>query len=258
MQYLESTHNERAQQMRALRLGKARRETGLFLVEGVKLCGEALACGLAIDCLFVEKGQEDSPQVQALARAAGQSYLVHRRVLESVCETKTPQPLVLSAKIPEEKPLLYPQVALDGVQDPGNLGAILRTCDAAGFSAVLGEGCADPFSPKAVRAAMGSMFRVPFGKRPDLAAYLRAQRERGVEVLVSALDGENFFERGPLPTETILVIGSEGRGVSQAVRQTASHVYRLPMRGGAESLNASVAAGVLIYELYRGLIMNEV
>ena len=113
-------------------------------------------------------------------------------------------------------------------------------------------------SGEAVRAAMGSMFRVPFGKRPDLAAYLRAQRERGVEVLVSALDGENFFERGPLPTETILVIGSEGRGVSQAVRQTASHVYRLPMRGGAESLNASVAAGVLIYELYRGLIMNEV
>ena len=109
------------------------------------------------------------------------SLYVGRSVSTSNSTDAFSTPLVLSAKIPEEKPLLYPQVALDGVQDPGNLGAILRTCDAAGFSAALGEGCADPFSPKAVRAAMGSMFRVPFGKRPDLAAYLRAQRERGVE-----------------------------------------------------------------------------
>lgn len=258
MLYLESTQNVQVKEMRALRLGKARRETGCFLVEGTKLCSEALSCGLAIRCLFVEKGQEEQPGIPTLMRSAQQSFLVHRRVLENVCETKTPQPVVLSAAIPQEKQLVYPLVALDGVQDPGNLGAILRTCDAAGFSAVFGDGCADPFSPKAVRAAMGSVFRVPFAKEADLAAFLRRERARGAQVVVSALDGSNFFERGPLPRETILVIGSEGRGVSLPVRETANHVYKLPMRGGAESLNASVAAGVLIYELYRGMIVNDV
>ena len=257
MLYLESTQNETVKEMRALRLAKARKETGRFLVEGVKLCGEALSCGLKLSCLFVEKGYEDAPELQGLIENAEESFIVHRRVLESVCETKTPQPVVLSAYIPKDKPLTFPMVALDGVQDPGNLGAILRTCDAAGFSAVLGDGCADPFSPKAVRAAMGSMFRVPFQKVGDLAAYLARQREENAEVLVSALDGSNFFEREPLPQRTILVIGSEGRGVSDAVRGTASHVYCLPMRGGAESLNASVAAGILIYELYRGMIASE-
>ncbi len=257
MQYLESTQNAQVKQMRALRMAKARRESGCFLVEGVKLCGEALSCGLEISCLFVEKGFENDAQIAPLSAAARQSFVVSRRVLENVCETKTPQPVVLSARFPAERKLAFPQVALDGVQDPGNLGAILRTCDAAGFCAVLGEGSADPYSPKAVRAAMGSVFRVPFLRHVDLPAYLENARKGGAEVIVSALDGSNFFEREPLPQDTILVIGSEGQGVSPAVRKTASHVYKLPMRGGAESLNASVAAGILIYELYRGMIVNE-
>ena len=116
---------------------------------------------------------------------------------------------------------------------------------------MLGPGCADPFSPKGVRATMGSLFRVPLLRVPDLSAFLTERREMGWPILVSALDGEDFYARPRLPERLVLVIGSEGRGVSAEVSACATHRFKLPMVGGAESLNASVAAGVLIYDLFR-------
>ena len=98
---------------------------------------------------------------------------------------------------------------------------------------------------------MGSLFRVPLLRVDDLAAELARRRQAGAAILVSQLDGEDFYARRPIPGPLVLVIGSEGRGVSDAVAATATHRFRLPMVGGAESLNASVAAGILIYDLFR-------
>lgn len=249
MLLIESTQNAVAKAMRALSLAKERKESGLFLVEGEKLCGEALGEGLEIDTLFVLEGREEL--ARPFEGRAKSMYSVKQKVLDSVCDTKTPQPIVLSAKMQAEREVTLPAVALDGIQDPGNLGTILRTCDAAGFSAILGEGCADVYSPKAVRGAMGSTFRVPVQRSGDLAGLLKQYRAQGTAVIVSALEGSDFFGRQPLMPGVILVVGSEGKGVSQPVFDAATHVFSLPMKGGNESLNASVAAAIMVYDLYR-------
>ena len=145
-------------------------------------------------------------------------------------------------------------VALDGVQDPGNVGTIWRTCDAAGIQGLLLTGeCADPFSPKVQRAAMGSGFRVGARMCDDLAEELSALQARGYAVIASSLQGEPFCEALPRPDRFVLVIGNEARGVSAAVQALSDVRVRLPMRGGAESLNAAVAAGIMMYELTRGM-----
>ena len=141
-------------------------------------------------------------------------------------------------------------VLMERVQDPGNVGAILRTMDAAGFDgAILSPGCADPFAPKALRATMGAVFRVPTMQVKSAAAAARTLKEEGYAVIAAALNGKDFFARKRLPGKLCLIIGNEGAGVSDETLKVATHTYRLPMRGGAESLNAAAAAAVFIYEL---------
>ena len=132
------------------------------------------------------------------------------------------------------------------------MGTILRTADAAGFDgALLSPDCADVFSPKVLRATMGSIFRVRLAFPEDLAARLENMKQEGFSILSSQLDGEPFYDRQGVQPRLVLVIGNEGNGVSEAVRRAATHRLRLPMRGGAESLNAAIAAGIMMYELTR-------
>lgn len=250
---LSSTANEKVRFMRELNDAKQRRASGLMRVEGRKMCCEA-ARETKVHTLFVEESKQDR-YAELIALCLQQNaavYPVSSRIIEYASETKTPQDVVLSALIPQIPLRDGPLVALDGVQDPGNCGTIIRTCDAAGFGGViLGSGCADPYAPKVVRATMGSLFRVPILKTDDLAQELEARRAQGAAVLISHLHGEDFYARKKLPEKLVLVIGSEGRGVSDAVAATATHRLKLPMVGGAESLNASIAAGIMIYDLFR-------
>jgi tRNA G18 (ribose-2'-O)-methylase SpoU len=141
-------------------------------------------------------------------------------------------------------------VLLEAVQDPGNVGTILRTMDAAGFSgAILSPGCADPFSPKALRATMGSIFRVPTMQTENAARTAAALAEEGYAVVAAALDGEDFFAREPLLGKVCLIIGNEGAGITRETLAAATRRYRLPMKGGAESLNAAAAAAIMIYDI---------
>ena len=175
----------------------------------------------------------------------------HRRIWN--CEAKTPQGIAATVAIrPEPQTLTGSRiVALDGVQDPGNVGTILRTADAAGFDgALLSDACADLYGAKTLRATMGSVFRVPTRRTGDLADELAAMRGAGYAVVATELGGADFYANCP-HERCVLVIGSEGRGVSEAVRAVATHHLALPMRGGAESLNAAVAAGIMIYEMAR-------
>ena len=144
-----------------------------------------------------------------------------------------------------------PHVVLHNPSDCGNVGTILRTADAAGFDgALLSSACADLYSAKTLRATMGSVFRVPTKRTDDLAAALEAMKARGYAVVATELGGADFYAHCP-HEKCVLVIGSEGRGVSAAVRDVATHHLALPMRGGAESLNAAVASGIMIYEMAR-------
>ena len=255
MKEIQSVHNPLVQSLRALQKAKGRRESGLFLAEGSKLVGEALELGLCRTLLVQQDGFEQHRLLVEAAERAGCGVLsVSEAVMQAVCETKTPQGIVCVAAMKPEAEALCGEliVALDGVQDPGNVGTIVRTADAAGFGGVLlGDGCADLFSPKALRATMGSALRMDVRRADDLAEALEAMRSRGYAVASTELGGEDFYAHCPRE-RAVLVIGSEGRGVSDAVRAVCTHHLALPMRGGAESLNAAVAAGIMMYEMARG------
>lgn len=245
---IESTRNETVKRARALASSKGRREQGLHLIEGETLAREAVASGVRLREAFVEQGRED--MVPLLEGAGARVYIVTRPVLESVCTTETPQGVCATAVTPETAPpAAYPEglvVALDRLSDPGNLGTILRTADAMGAAGLLlGEGSADPFAPKPVRASMGSVYHLPLWQGP-LMQELPRLKEQGFLLLCGHLAGD---ERWPeVGSRCALVIGNESRGVSDEVSELC-HKVRLPMRGRAESLNAAVAAGIFLYEL---------
>lgn len=253
MERITSAKNPVVRAMKALGTRKGREAAGRMLVEGEVMIAEALKCGLTIRDALADEA--NAALAGTLEAAGARAFVVPRSLLEGVCETKTPQGVCASFDLPQPLPMdAAPDriVALDGVQDPGNVGTIWRTADAAGFEAVLlGAGCADPLSPKVQRAAMGSGFRVPFMISDDLPAALLGLKARGWTVLASDLRGEDFYHRPDPGARFVLVIGSEARGISDATRDAASALVKLPMRGGAESLNAAVAAGIMMYELMR-------
>lgn len=256
MQSITSVQNLHIRRMRALKEKRERDASGRFLVEGRKMVEEALSCA-TVYCAVVEESWQEGlqPLLHALHAADVPVWTVPRHVLEAVCDTKTPQGIAAAVGMPSPRREMAGKrlIALDGVQDPGNVGTMLRTADAAGFAGMItGPTCADIYGSKALRATMGSIFRLQVTRAQDLAGTLAAWRAEGYAILSSQLDGEDFFARGPLPERCILVIGSEAEGVSKPVREIATHRLALPMRGGAESLNAAVAAGIMMYELIYG------
>ena len=257
MTELTSVQNPTIKRIKALKDKKARVQQGEMLVEGEKLMLEAAQAGLVPSDVLIESSQAEkfSALAQEMERFGAKVYLAPRHVLEAACDTKTPQGAcgAFSMPVPFE-PEQAPErlVVLDGVQDPGNVGTIWRTADAAGLNGMLlAAWGADPFSPKVQRAAMGSGFRVPVRVTENLADELEILRAQGYRVIVSALDGAPFYEGMPKCGKFALVIGNEARGVSDEVSAAADVRLKLPMRGGAESLNAAVAAGIMMYELMK-------
>jgi len=251
---IDSLQNPRVRIWRSLKDRSGRAEHGLFLAEGEHMAGEASAAGKA-ECLLLDKARAGC--FPALTGAAGgiPVFLLAGHVMQAVCDTKTPQGVAAVCRMPGGAPLdrLGPRVvALEGVQDPGNVGAILRTMDAAAFTGLLIDGkTADPFSPKALRATMGGIFRVPVRAAGSLARDLMGLRARGYGILAGVLGGGPFYSRRPDPERLCLLIGGEGAGLSEEAAACATSRVTLPMPGGAESLNAAVAAGVMIYDILR-------
>ena len=249
-EHITSLKNPKILAWKALKDRKGRKESSCFLVEGRKMVEEALASAFPVEAVLA-----DVDRVDAFELPAGIPLVtMPAHVLAAVCDTKTPQGVAAVVRMVQCPAPGSRLVALDGVQDPGNVGTILRTADAAGFDGVLlSQQCADVFSPKVLRATMGSIFRMAIRVTDDLPGELTALREDGFSVLSSQLDGAPFYHREPVGERFALVIGSEGNGVTDEVKAVATHRVRLPMRGGAESLNAAVAAGIMMYELTRDL-----
>ena len=254
MELITSSSNPRFRLWKSLADKKGRDSTGLFIAEGFHMAEEALSSPFTAEAVLIRNGvslpfpvRDDVP-----------SFCLPERLFNSLSDTKTPQGVAVVLRkqlLPCADGLL---VALDGLQDPGNVGTILRTADAAGFKgAILSCDTADVFSPKVLRATMGSIFRLGISRPVSLADTLKELIFRGYAVISSQLDGDPFFSRDPLPNNVVLVIGNEGNGVSSDVRAAATHRLALPMRGGAESLNASVAAGIMMYDLARELLPSS-
>ena len=248
METITSARNPRVLAWRSLRDKKGRAEQNAFLVEGTKMVQEALSSGFDVRAVLLREETVPSFDLPASVPV----YQLPGHVFQSVCDTKTPQGVaaVLSRRV---LPLAGSRfLALDGIQDPGNMGTMIRTADAAGFEGLLlSPDCVDIFSPKVLRATMGSIFRMTFAFPDDLPSCLRELREKGFSVLSSQLDGEPFYDRENVSSSLVLIVGNEGNGISEPVKAEATHRLRLPMRGGAESLNAAVAAGIMMYDLMK-------
>lgn len=253
MKSITSLKNPAVQEARALSAAKERMRQHAFLLDGEHMVGEGLSMRPQdVRVVFVDEKRADS-YAALLAKAQGEIYAVPEHVLSAISQVKTPQGIAAVCALPSPRPLSDmgdKLILLENVQDPGNVGTVLRTLDAAGFDGcILTPGCADPYGPKTLRATMGSIFRVPLCTVPDAAQAARELAQHGYAVIGAALDGHPFYERGALAQKCCVLIGNEGQGLTQEAQAACTHRYRLPMRGGAESLNAAVAAAIFMYEI---------
>lgn len=247
-----SLSNPTIKAVRALNMRKARQETGLFLVEGLKSVAEAVALGRAPRILLHGDGA-DHPLLSEATAIAGETLRVSAAALAKISRRDNPQ-TVLGVFEQAFTPLgdLKPAssrcwVALEAVRDPGNLGTILRTADAAGCGGVILVGeCCDPYSVEAVRATMGSIFAVPIAKAsPD--AFLDWRKAWPGVVVGTLLSAETDFRAAPYRDPTLLLMGNEQAGLTPSLAGACDLTVKIPMRGRADSLNLAVATGVMIY-----------
>ena len=248
METLTSIKNPKVLAWRSLKDKKGREEQHAFLVEGIRMVREALSASFTVLALLLRDDYDpDFPLSDHIP-----TYILPAHVFQSVCDTKTPQGIAAVLSMETREATGRRLLALDGVQDPGNVGTIIRTADAAGFDGILLSGdCADLFSPKVLRSTMGSIFRMGFSFPSSLAEALKVMKNNGFSIISSQLDGNPFYERSDIASSFVLIIGNEGNGVSDAIKAVATHHLCLPMRGGAESLNAAVAAGIMMYDMTR-------
>ncbi|HET7423271.1 MAG TPA: RNA methyltransferase [Gemmatimonadales bacterium] len=250
--------------IRDLHRRRGRERRGLALAEGVRLVEEALAARIPIRGAAVAPGLEGTPRgtalKSALERAGVRVETVSDAELEDLADTDQPQGVVavieprawrLEDLTPDPG---RPVVVLDGVQDPGNVGTILRTTLGLGGAGVVAlKGTADLHNAKVVRGSMGALFRLP-AVAADVTEYLAWAKASSVETWVTAADGEPLRRsgeaRGPRP-RVALVLGNEGAGVGAALSAAAQRRVAIPLAPGAESLNVAVAAGILLYEVAR-------
>ena len=223
-----------------------RRETGLFVGDGTKLLEEAVKYWPGLQTVILTDGVEI--QVPDHVRVVR----VPEDVMASISPMEAPQGALFLGKLPEQTEFVPKKgmLILDGVQDPGNIGTILRTADAMDVSVVLLDGCADPWSWKVVRSTMGAAFRAPVFQA-SWEEVLEKCREAGIPIGVTALSDRAVDIRSADLSEMALVIGSEGRGVRQAVLENADRELIIPMNPHCESLNAAIAAAIVMWEIRR-------
>lgn len=245
---LTSTRNPRVQAAASLMRRRDRRRTGRHLVEGPRAVGEALAAGVVTELFATADAWPDDlgPAADTIAR-----YEVPDHVLAAVADARSPQGIVAVAATPvaelDEVTGARLVVLLDGVADPGNVGTVLRTADAAGADAVVVlTGGADPFGPKAVRAAVGSSYHLPIVTDVDLAVAARALRDAGHQLLgLDAAGDRTVHELVAADAPLTLVLGSEAHGLSDPTALDGT--LRVPIARRAESLNAAAAAAVALF-----------
>lgn len=255
---ITSTHNPKVQWVRSLLTqAKARRESGAFVIEGVRLVEEAHQAGWEPELVFYSSGLNERGMrlVEAFRKRKGVVEEVSPAVLKAAGGTETPQGIlavapVRSLPLPEEPNFI---LVLDEIRDPGNLGTILRTATAAGAQAVvLSRGTADPYAPKVVRAGMGAHFRLPIHRLEwdQIRDYLKVG-ERGLRIFLADAGGGQAYTKTDLIQPLALILGGEAQGAGPESQGLAGNRLHIPMPGRVESLNAGAAAAILLFEVVR-------
>ncbi|MBQ5926307.1 MAG: RNA methyltransferase [Clostridia bacterium] len=236
---LTSKNNPLVKETVALKDKKGRKESSLFLVEGAKMVAECQKSSMAIERIIVSERFQGSVPENAV--------VVSEDVFRLLSDEQTPQGILCRVKIPSRE-FVKPSescLLLDGVSDPGNMGAIIRTANAAGYKKLYCIGCVDPYSPKSVRASMSGIFftELYMGTKEEILPLFDE-----TPILSADMDGENIFSFTP-PKKFALAIGNEANGISREVFEKSQYKIRIPMEQTQESLNAAVAAGIAMYQL---------
>jgi len=238
---------------------KERRKDGIFLVEGFKMFEEAPT--EAIREVYVSEDALEKAMTQPCIKfkldKAGYE-VVAEDVFRKISDTQTPQGILCVVKRPqyrledmtaEKQPLL---VVLENLQDPGNLGTIVRTGEGAGITGVImSSQTVDIYNPKTIRATMGSIYRVPFTYVESIPETVEMLRQRGIRTYAAHLAGKDYYDSFSFREGTAFLIGNEGNGLSKEAADAADAYLKIPMEGKVESLNAAIATSLLMYEAHR-------
>mgnify|MGYP000845161008 FL=1 len=265
---IESFENKKIKLVKSLHLKKFREKEGSFLAEGVRLAESVIEAKWQVDFGIVTESAKKKPRIRRLIKSAADSicfYEVSDALFKAIGTTDAPQGILIVVK-KRNQSLLEPMrkkeeakplyIVLDALQEPGNIGAIFRTADAAGADAVfLTKGCADPFSEKAVRSAMGSLFHLPIYTGIDEDELLSFFGEQRIHLFGAALDKEaQALYTADLKMPSAVIFGNEGNGIRPSLLSVADHLY-IPMERrkgiGAESLNVAASAAVILFEARR-------
>lgn len=258
---ITSVHNKCVKEAAALLAKKKERDRrGLFVVEGVKLFGEAPAERI-VQVYIAESARAQLTAQYGEKLKSLPCEIVSDEVFEKLSDTVTPQGILCLVRqysyhieeiLSEDKKKQMLFILLEDIQDPGNLGTIFRTAEAAGADGVLMSGrTADIYNPKSIRSTMGSIYRVPFLYETDLSSMIKRLREEGVSVYAAHLRGGDYDAGQDYRKSTAFLIGNEAKGLREETAACADALIRIPMEGQVESLNAAVAASVLLYEAHR-------
>lgn len=253
---ITSVSNEKVKNIIQLqKKAKARREQDCFLVEGVRMAEELPDSRLL--AAYASESFASRPENASLCRRLN-AEIVSDRVMEAMSDTQTPQGILAVVKRREASleeilsapcPLL---LVLEHLQDPGNLGTILRTAEGAGVTGILmSQDTVDIYNPKVIRSTMGSIYRVPFAYTDALTDTVTRLKTRGIRIYAAHLAGKNTYDRENYTQPTAFLIGNEGAGLTDTLSAQSDCYIRIPMAGQVESLNAAIATAILIYEASR-------
>ncbi len=255
---INAKNNPKIKEVRSLLTSsRDRKNSGLFVVEGVRLCIDALVSGCEIVSVFCTENcaEKYAEEVEKLRNGCVSFYMVSNDVLKSISDTVTPQGVVCTVKIVQnsfeyEKGKKY--IALDTIQNPDNLGAISRTCEALGLDGMVVFGGCDIYNPKALRASMGALFRLPVRICQGLESEFGLCKEAGIPVYATVPDRDaKSVTAVDFSVGGMCVIGNEGNGVSAEVINACTDKITIKMDGRAESLNAAAASSIVMWEMAR-------
>lgn len=258
MERISSGSNRWMKLAAQLKIRKYRDRTGQFLMEGVRSAEDALAQGYRDAVCFVSDAASAQPRVQALIRRGEEAHwlflLVNEALMKTLSGTEHGQGVVVLLHRKERllsdllQPLHGHYLLLDAVQDPGNMGTLLRTAAAAGCRAVLlTEGCTDPYAEKAVRSSMGSILRMPVYEHLTLDDIRAVQREGKLPLVGTALEEAAPYRTAPPLPDAVFIFGNEGNGIRAELLALCDRKLFIPMAGGVESLNVAASAAVLLF-----------
>lgn len=249
--YISSRTNPTVQLLASLQKKKYRAETGLFLIEGRKLCKEAVG-RCKVRYAVVREGNEKDGMLSLCKESGGEIIVLSESAFSKISVDEAPDGIVFAAETVDNTDDSFDGeriVILDSVRDPGNVGTIIRSAAAFAFDRVILCSCADIYNPKTVRATMGALFKMKFTVAGDLCNISEKLKNEGRRIIAAAL-GESALILGesPLNASDCVVIGNEGHGVSEETLNCCTDVIKIPMTDKTESLNAAIAASVIMWE----------